>query len=78
MTNDNFVFIFKTALSKPVKQEVNGTMILPPLVFPALANTLAYYGKTTITALQRFYTGLRSYDFHKVLDQNNFYQFLKT
>ncbi len=24
-----------TAYSKPVKQEVNGTMILPPLVFPA-------------------------------------------
>jgi hypothetical protein len=30
-----------TANFKPVKQEVNGTMILPPLVFPA----------TTITAL---------------------------
>ena len=24
-----------TADSKPVKQEVNGTLILPPLVFPA-------------------------------------------
>ncbi len=24
-----------TADTKPVKQEVNGTMILPPLVFPA-------------------------------------------
>jgi hypothetical protein len=24
-----------TADSKPVKQEVNGTVILPPLVFPA-------------------------------------------
>jgi len=24
-----------TAESKPVKQEVNGTVILPPLVFPA-------------------------------------------
>jgi hypothetical protein len=24
----------RTANSKPVKQEVNGTMILPPLVFP--------------------------------------------
>ncbi len=29
-----FVFICKTDYSKPVKQEVNGTMILPPLVFP--------------------------------------------
>ncbi len=26
-----------TADSKPVKQEVNGTVILPPLVFPAWA-----------------------------------------
>jgi len=26
-----------TADSKPVKQEVNGTMILPPLFFPAVA-----------------------------------------
>jgi hypothetical protein len=24
-----------TAISKPVKQEINGTVILPPLVFPA-------------------------------------------
>ncbi len=30
-----FVFICKTHQSKPVKQEVNGTVILPPLVFPA-------------------------------------------
>jgi hypothetical protein len=30
-----FVFICKTDLSKPVKQEVNGTVIPPPLVFPA-------------------------------------------
>jgi hypothetical protein len=27
-----------TADSKPVKQEVNGTVILPPLVFPAQTN----------------------------------------
>jgi hypothetical protein len=31
MTTDNF---FKTDLYKPVKQEVNGTVILPPLGFP--------------------------------------------
>ncbi len=30
-----FVLICKTELSKPVKQEVNGTVIFPPLVFPA-------------------------------------------
>ncbi len=29
-----FVFICKTDQSKPVKQEVNSTVILPPLVFP--------------------------------------------
>jgi hypothetical protein len=28
-----FVIICKTDLSKPVKQEVNGSVILPPLVF---------------------------------------------
>jgi hypothetical protein len=28
---------FHTANSKPVKQEVNGTVIFPPLVFPALS-----------------------------------------
>jgi hypothetical protein len=31
-----FVFICKTDSSKQVKQEVNCTVILPPLVFPAL------------------------------------------
>jgi hypothetical protein len=30
-----FVFICKTDQSKPIKQEVNGTVILPPFVFPA-------------------------------------------
>jgi hypothetical protein len=28
-----------TADSKPAKQEVNGTVILPPLVFPALIHS---------------------------------------
>ncbi len=32
-----FVFICKTDESKPVKQEVNGTAILPPLIFPGLS-----------------------------------------
>jgi hypothetical protein len=35
MTANNICFICKTDLSKPVKQEVNGTMILPLLVIPA-------------------------------------------
>jgi hypothetical protein len=35
----------QTADSKPVKQEVNGTLILPPLVFPGSIITLC----TTVT-----------------------------
>jgi hypothetical protein len=33
------IISFHTADSKPVKQEVNSAVILPPLVFPAWANT---------------------------------------
>jgi hypothetical protein len=36
-----------TADSKPFKQEVNGTVILPPLVFPAFTHTLVYVHKLT-------------------------------
>jgi len=32
-----FVFICKIDQSIPVKQEVNGTVILPPLVFPGVS-----------------------------------------
>ncbi len=32
-----------TADSKPVKQEVNGTVILPPLVFPFQSYDLYFY-----------------------------------
>ncbi len=31
---------FHTADSKPVKQEVNGTVMLPPLVFPGMSNQI--------------------------------------
>jgi len=31
------------AVSKPVKQEVNGTVILPPLIFPGKTNKLYYF-----------------------------------
>jgi hypothetical protein len=34
--NKNKIVSSHTADSKPVKQEVNGTVILPPLVFPGL------------------------------------------
>jgi hypothetical protein len=45
-----------TADSKPVKQEVNGTLILPPLAFPGMAfeNTPAYYDTAKITAAKSF------------------------
>jgi hypothetical protein len=39
MATDNFLFLFaKQTNPKPVKQEVNGTVILPPLIFPASAD----------------------------------------
>jgi hypothetical protein len=52
-----FVFIFKTDSSKQVKQEVNCTVILPPLVFPALvlhssAGSWAFPKKTLDWALK--------------------------
>jgi len=34
MTTDNFCFYLQNRLIKPDKQEANGTVILPPLVFP--------------------------------------------
>jgi hypothetical protein len=34
--NKNKIVTFHTTDSKPVKQEVSGTVILPPLVFPAV------------------------------------------
>jgi hypothetical protein len=40
----------QTAYSKPVKQEVNGTVILPPLVFPE--STLSPCGKTSLSEVR--------------------------
>ncbi len=37
-----FIFICKTDLSKPVEQEVNDTVILPPLVFPVRKDLLEH------------------------------------
>ncbi len=39
--NKNKIGNSDTADSKPVKQEVNGTVILPPLVFPGPISTMA-------------------------------------
>ncbi len=39
MTTDNFCFYLQNRLIKPVKQEVNSTVILPPLVFPGRGHT---------------------------------------
>jgi hypothetical protein len=38
MTTDNFCFYLQYRLSRPVKQEVNSTGILPPFVFPGSTN----------------------------------------
>jgi hypothetical protein len=43
-----FVFIYKTGKSSPVKQEVNGTVILSPSVFPGAAETAAYLATVII------------------------------
>ncbi len=42
-----------TANSKPVKQEVNSTVILPPLVFPTLRHSLMFISKKRSLALER-------------------------
>jgi len=52
MTTEIFVFICKTDYSKPVEQEVNGTVILPPLVFPdqvllILQTLFTFFNKTS-------------------------------
>jgi hypothetical protein len=47
-----------TADSQPVQQEVSGTVILPPLVFPAVNVSyapVAYYDTATIRALKCFF-----------------------
>ncbi len=48
-----FVFICKTDKSKPVKQEVSGTVILLPLVFPG--QTLAYICLLVCDEGKKFY-----------------------
>jgi hypothetical protein len=50
-----------TADFKPVKQEVNGTVTLRPLVFPALSNATPYLRNTvqavfTILSVKPFYS----------------------
>jgi hypothetical protein len=68
---DYFVLEIKTKIvshtadSKPVKQEVNGTVILPPLVFPAAAivagvstKNIASVQKPQISNLDRLCTYL--------------------
>jgi hypothetical protein len=46
-----FVFICKTDKSKPVKQEVNGTVILPPLVFPGQTMKTVFYDTDTCSSI---------------------------
>jgi hypothetical protein len=71
MTTVYFCFISKTDLSKPVKQEVNSTVILPPLVFPPRGlddetkwsnskgeEALALIVKRSLTKLQNVFLGV--------------------
>jgi hypothetical protein len=44
----------QTADSKPVKQEVNSTVIFPPLVFPAISVKL-HMAKTSLLLLLAFF-----------------------
>ncbi len=51
------IVICHTADSKPVKQEVNGTVILPSLVFPGFATVLLQLAKTfLLKSIYRFKT----------------------
>jgi hypothetical protein len=49
-----FVFICKTDKSKPVKQEVNGTVILPPLVFPDVSIKILQRKQFFLLAIKTF------------------------
>jgi hypothetical protein len=50
MTNDNFCPYFQNRLTKPVKKEVNGTGILPPLVFLPRQTTDGKRGSVVVIA----------------------------
>jgi hypothetical protein len=50
-----------TADSKPVKQEVNGTVIVPPLVFPAQPIVLKFPNRTNLECLSMPVTWLFEY-----------------
>jgi hypothetical protein len=48
-----------TADSKPVYQEVNGTVILPPLVFPALRFEIFFEASTQNFGVQKILASLQ-------------------
>jgi hypothetical protein len=56
-----------TADSKPIKQEVNGTVILPPLVFPAPP---AYFASPTVMMNRKsFFHHLHLFKLHLELER---------
>jgi hypothetical protein len=61
-----------TADSKAVKQEVNGTVILPPLVFPATLKKLASFAGALVQMEQRALKNVNN-----CLNTNN-YSYLET
>jgi hypothetical protein len=67
-----FDFICKTNYSNPVKQEVNGTVILPPLIFP---DGTYYFAKVISYEHKLWKQHLFVYTFaqflYKKIEQNN-------
>ena len=56
MTTDKYLFLFAKDLSKPVKQEADGTVILPPLVSPDLSNVSMIQAGSSEIALNKLAT----------------------
>jgi hypothetical protein len=56
MTTDKYLFLFAKELSKPVKQEADGTVILPPLVFPDLSSVSMIQAGNSKIALNKLTT----------------------
>ncbi len=75
-----FVFICKTDLSKPVKQEVNGTVILPRLVFPDHMNEwhLSFVTINVVKTRKVHHISIGSMGLHFTLSYNNNFSFTGT
>jgi len=72
--NWNFLFLFakRTNPTKPVKQEVNGTVIFPPLVFPVLKGCFNVAAAPNDGAGEEVVVGAVHEDDDKVTISSNF------